>query len=442
MKRNLLSLLLVASASILCCRVAYAQSVAGKAAGEVSFERHFADSTLRIDYVFSGTNRTQHIALDKFSKTAGWYGRRFHLNQLPLEGNGQLFVLDVQTGDTLYAHAFSTLFQEWQSTEEATRVEKAFQNTFVIPLPHTQVDVVCQLVDTHRKVQACLRHRIDPSDILIRDRSHEARTPWRYLVQNGDSREKIDVCFVAEGFTEDEMPQFLAECDSSIRAIIAHEPYRSLADRFNWVAVMPQSLASGVSVPRRNSWVNTPLQSSYDTFYSDRYLTTLQIQRLYDIVTGIPFEHFIILANASTYGGGGIYNSYNMAPVRGAKSKLEVIVHEFGHSFGGLGDEYFYDDQYETMYPSDTEPWEPNLTTLVDFDSKWKDMLPKGTAIPTIPDGKNLTTKVGVYEGGGYQSKGVYRPAQECRMKVNEVKEFCPVCQRALTRLIKFYTER
>ena len=406
-----------------------------------SFSTHFADSTLRIDYLFSGTNRTQHIALDKLSRTAGWYGRRHHLSQLPLAGNGQLIVLDAERGDTLYMHSFSTLFQEWQSTEEATHVEKAFQNTFVIPWPHRPVDVVCQLVDTHREVKARLRHRVDPADILIRDRSREPRTPWRYVLQHGSSAEKIDVCFVAEGFTEAEMPYFLAMCDSSIQAITAHEPYRSLADRFNWVAVMPVSEVSGVSIPRYNQWLSTPLQSSYDTFYSDRYLTTLQIQRLYDLVTGIPFEHFIILANSSIYGGGGIYNSYNLAPARSQHSKLEVIVHEFGHSFGGLADEYFYDDQYETMYPADTEPWEPNLTTLVDFSSKWKDMLPAGTPIPTQPDGRSLTTKVGVYEGGGYQSKGVYRPAQECRMKVNEVKEFCPVCQRALTRLIKFYTE-
>lgn len=408
---------------------------------EAGFDLHFADSTLRIDYLFSGTNRTQHIALDKMSKTAGWYGRRVNLNALPLEGNGQLFVLDAASGDTLYRHSFSSLFQEWQTTEEATQVEKAFQNTFVIPLPHRPVLAVCQLTDTHRRVQARLSHRIDPADILIRDRSREPRTAWRYLRQNGDSREKIDVCFVAEGYTEAEMPRFLAVCDSSIQAITAHEPYRSLADRFNWVAVMPATTVSGVSVPRHNVWVNSALQSSYDTFYSDRYLTTLQIQRLYDLVTGIPFEHFIILANASTYGGGGIYNSYNMAPAHSRHSKLEVIVHEFGHSFGGLADEYFYDDQYETMYPADTEPWEPNLTTLVDFGSKWQDMLPAGTPVPTRPDGRELTTKVGVYEGGGYQSKGVYRPAQECRMKVNEVKEFCPVCQRALTRLIKFYTE-
>ena len=186
--------------------------------------------------------------------------------------------------------------------------------------------------------------------------------------------------------------------------------------------------------------VDTPLASSFDTFYSDRYLTTLHIKRLYDLMTNIPFEHFIILANTTEYGGGGIYNSYNMASAKCPRSKLEVIVHEFGHSFGGLADEYDYGNDPEPMYPSDTEPWEPNLTTLVDFDSKWKDMVPAGTTIPTAPDGKQLTTKVGVYEGGGYQERGVYRPTQLCRMKVNEVHEFCPVCQRALRRLIDFYT--
>lgn len=405
------------------------------------FDRAFTDSTLRIDYIFSGTSQTQHIAVDKLSKTAGWYGRRHRLAQLPLEGNGQLTVIDPVTGDTLYRHSFSTLFQEWQETEEARIAEKSFENTFLIPLPKQPVDVVCQLVDTHRSVQSQLKHHVNPQDILIRDRSGEEQTPWRYVRKNGDSRDCIDVAFVAEGYTEEEMPAFLAMCDSSIWALETHEPFRSLMSRFNFVAVMPPSRDSGVSIPHLGLWKDTPLRSSFDTFYSNRYLTTLHIQRLYDVMTNIPFEHFIILANTTEYGGGGIYNSYNMAAANCPRSKLEVIVHEFGHSFGGLGDEYAYGDDPETHYPADTEPWEPNLTTLHDFASKWQDMLPPGTSVPTPPDGRDLTTKVGVYEGAGYQSKGVYRPVQECRMKVNEVKEFCPVCQRAIRHIIDFYTK-
>ena len=412
----------------------------GSAHAVVDFGTFFADSTLRLDYIFSGTNRTQHIAVTDLSKTAAWYGRRHNLDSLLLGGNGQLTMVDAATGDTIYRHSFSTLFQEWQSTEEATRLERSFEAPFIVPLPHRPADIICTLLDTHNRVTSELRHRVDPADILIRDRSHEQQTPWHYIRKGGDSRDCIDVAIVAEGFTEEQMPEFLAMCDSSIAALTAHEPYSSLIDRFNFVAVMPVSHQNGISIPHSNLWFDTALGAHYDTFYSDRYLTIPSVNRLYDICTGIPFEHFLILANTEEYGGGGIFNSYTIASARLRRAKLEVIVHEFGHSFGGLGDEYFYDDQYETMYPSDTEPWEPNLTTLVDFDSKWRDMLPAGTPIPTPADGRDLTTKVGVYEGGGYQSKGVYRPTQECRMKINEVEVFCPVCQRAIRRLIDFYT--
>jgi hypothetical protein len=182
---------------------------------------------------------------------------------------------------------------------------------------------------------------------------------------------------------------------------------------------------------------------------------TSQMQRLFDILSGVPFEHAIILVNSDTYGGGGIYNQLTVTTSDHATFQ-QVLVHEFGHAYGGLGDEYYYDDSYESMYPSDTEPWEPNLTTLVDFQSKWADLLPKGTQVPTppisLPNYRNIKTekerqqlssatqRVGVYEGGGYQSHGVYRPAQECRMKINEVEHFCPVCSRALVRITDFQT--
>ncbi|MBO4905663.1 MAG: peptidase M64 [Bacteroidaceae bacterium] len=423
--------------ALLACMLLSASSFA---ADKHPFNEVFTDSTLRLDYIFSGTSRTQHIALAYMSKTAGWYGRRGNLDKLLLGGNGQLTVVEPTSGDTIYRHSFSTLFQEWQSTEEATRVERAFENPYLIPMPKQPVRVIITLLDTHNRVTSEMQHIIDPNDILIADRSMMTQTPWKYILKSGDSRDCIDVCFVAEGFSEKEMPEFLAMCDSSIAAITAHAPYNTLIDRFNFVAVMPVSKDDGISIPKLNRWYDTALGAHYSSLYIDRYLTIPNISRLYDYCTGIPFEHFIILANTREYGGGGIFNSYTIASARSPRSKMEVIVHEFGHSFGGLGDEYYYDDMYETMYPADTEPWEPNLTTLVDFDSKWRDMLPAGTAIPTQPDGRDLTTKVGVYEGGGYQSKGVYRPVQECRMKINEVKEFCPVCQRAITRLVDYYT--
>ena len=181
------------------------------------------------------------------------------------------------------------------------------------------------------------------------------------------------------------------------------------------------------------------------------------MRKIYDIIGTIPFEHIILLVNTPIYGGGGIYNSLTIMGSDHATFK-NVLVHEFGHAFGGLGDEYAYGDQVETPYPADTEPWEPNITTLHDFASKWQDMLPQGTPIPTEPDELDRTNvrrlwptftqeqkdmlnlKLGVYEGAGYQMQGVYRPVQECRMRINECEEFCPVCTRAIVRMIEYYT--
>ena len=401
-----------------------------------SFDQWFQDRTLRLDYTFSGDNKSQHIYLDEMRQSDGWYGRRVHLDSLLLQGNGQITMTDT-TGVVLYRYSFSTLFQEWQSTQEATQVSKSFENVFLVPMPRVPVDVTVTLTDTHRQVRSRLTHRVNPQDILIRPM--QAGQKWEYLRQSGDSRDKIDVAFVAEGYREDEMDTFRRDCQESIGAMLAHEPFKSMADRFNFIAVYSPSEESGVSIPHNGQWKHTATDSHFDTFYSDRYLTTLHLKHLHDLLAGIPYEHIVILANTGNYGGGGIYNSYLMSAAHHPSCK-PVVVHEFGHSFAGLGDEYYYDDQYETMYPADTEPWEPNLTTLVDFHSKWADMMPRKAKIPTRPSGKNLYTEVGVYEGGGYQSHGVYRPSQECRMKINEAPEFCPVCQRAIARIIDYQT--
>lgn len=414
---------------LFCCNDAVAQD----------FDKLFYDKTLRLNYTFSGDNRSQHIYLDEMMCSDGWYGRRVNMDTLLLRGNGQLCMRDSETGAVLYRHSFSTLFQEWQGTEEATRLQRSFENVFMVPFPRRSAEVLITLTDNHGRVKGEMRHHVNPHDILIRPASRNADVSWKYLRQNGDSREKIDVAFVSEGYQDTEMAVFIQDCQASIDAMLAHEPFKSMADRFNFVAVMAPSLDSGASIPHQNLWKNTTLGSAFDTFYSDRYLTTLQLKRLHDVLNSVPYEHIVILANTDNYGGGGIYNSYLMSAAHNQKN-LPVVVHEFGHSFAGLADEYYYDDQYESMYPADTEPWEPNITTLVDFKSKWADMLDGDVEIPTKPDGKDVFTRLGVYEGGGYQSKGVYRPVQECRMKINEAPVFCPVCERAVRRMIDFYT--
>ena len=435
MKRLLISLIIV---------------ISGLAACAQSFDEWFNDSTLRLDYIFAGNNHDQQIFFEKACSLPRWAGRKGRLADVPLKGNGQLTVKDHATGQLLYVHTFSTLFQEWQATEEATRVNRAFETSYNIPQPKQPVDITVTLTDFHGKVVASMTHTVDPADILIR-RLGDNGIPYHYVwkgkveTQNLVSQDVpgkrnymptegpldgdpditscIDLAIVAEGYTHAQMGKFYNDCQRAVDALFAREPFKSLKRRFNVVAVAAESLEGGPSVPHLGRWRNTAVSTNYDTFYSDRYLTTRDIHHLYDLLACVPFEHIIVLVNSDT----------------------------------GLGDEYFYDDGYETMYRADTEPWEPNLTTLVDFQSKWADMLPKGTPVPTPPDPKvpnyrkitnekeqrlldAATQRVGVFEGGGYQSKGVYRPAQECRMKVNEVTDFCPVCSRAIQRITDFYT--
>ena len=241
------------------------------------------------------------------------------------------------------------------------------------------------------------------------------------------------------------MPAFLNDCRTAMEALFAHEPFKSLRDRFNVVAVKSPSAENGTSIPGKGIWKNTALHSNFDTFYSDRYLTTLHLKTLHNWLAGTPYEHIIVLVNTENYGGGGILNSYNLSMVRHPAFK-PVVVHEFGHSFAGLGDEYGYGDM--PMYPHDIEPWEPNLTTLVDLKSKWADMVTKNTPLPTPqpadldkPNAKQDKWKIGAYEPAGYSKHGVYRAFPDCRMRTNQNPNFCPVCQRAITKLVKFYTE-
>ena len=402
--------------------------------------------TLRIDYIFSGTDRSQEISLDEMSCFDGWAGRTVNLDKVPVRGNGQISMTDIASGKVLYRQSFSTLFQEWQTTEEATRIRRSFENVFLLPMPSERAVVKVELYDFRGKVSASLKHEVNPSDVLISKIIRNA-APHKYILRNGTPQECIDVAILAEGYTAEEAEIFYEDAEKAVAAILSHEPFASMRDRFNFVAVALPSKDSGVSVPGQGLWKNTALSSHFDTFYMDRYLTTLRLKNLHDNLSGISYEHIVILANTDTYGGGGIFNSYTLTTAH-HKAFEPVVVHEFGHSFAGLADEYYYDDQFVEYYYPDCEPWEQNITTLYDFASKWEDMLPHSVAVPSpMPEGliwdetgNGKSSLIGVYEGGGYQSKGVYRPYYDCRMKTNSPKAFCPVCQRAIARIIDFYT--
>ena len=382
-----------------------------------NFADFFQDKTLRVDYIFTGDANRQAIYLDELSQLPSWAGRQHHLSELPLAGNGQIIVKDVATGQCIYKTSFSSLFQEWLSTDEARTTAKGFENTFLLPFPKKTVEVEITLYSPRKDVMANFKHIVSPEDILIHKRGTSHVTPHRYMLQSGSEKDCIDVAILAEGYTEKEMDVFYQDAQRTCESLFSHEPFRSMTQTFNIVAVASPSTDSGVSVPR---------------------LTTSRVKSIHNALAGIPYEHIIILANTDVYGGGGIYNSYTLTTAHHPMFK-PVVVHEFGHSFGGLADEYFYEDDTMTdTYPLDVEPWEQNITTRVNFASKWEDMLPPHIPVPT-PVAQQKNYPVGVYEGGGYSFKGIYRPAYNCRMKTNEHPEFCPVCQRAIRRIIEFY---
>ena len=348
-----------------------------------NFADYFQNKTLRVDYIFTGDATQQAIYLDELSQLPTWAGRQHHLSELPLEGNGQIIMKDLASKQCIYKTSFSSLFQEWLSTDEAKETAKGFENTFLLPYPKQPVEIEVTLYSPRKKTMATYKHIVRPNDILIHKRGVSHVTPHRYMLQSGNEKDCIDVAILAEGYTEKEMDIFYQDAQYTCESLFSYEPFRSMKGKFNIVAVASPSTDSGVSVPRENLWKETTVHSHFDTFYSDRYLTTSRVKSIHNALAGIPYEHIIILANTDVYGGGGIYNSYTLTTAHHPMFK-PVVVHEFGHSFGGLADEYFYEDDVMTdTYPLDIEPWEQNISTQVNFASKWKDILPSGTPIPT-----------------------------------------------------------
>ena len=363
------------------------------------YDKYFTDDRLRIDFILAGDAQAQHAYVAGLRKECAWAGS--HASLIDPFRYGE-YMFEAWSGETLiYSKGFSTLFQEWRTTAEAREVSKAYTQAVWMPFPKEDIRITLservKATGEFREIFSC---SVDPEDALI---SSEAAPDYTVtpLLTSGDMEHKVDLLFVAEGYTADQM------------------------DKVD--VISPEQ---GTDIPNQDIWKHTALNSHFYTFYIDRYLTITDHKSIADNVAGAPFDALFIVVNEEKYGGGGIYNSYALGTA-GNEQSYQVFIHEFGHSFAGLGDEYYTSEvAYENFYNLKTEPWEPNITTLVNFDSKWKDM---------IDSGKWSEEQVGIYEGGGYMAKGVYRPRNDCRMHTNSAPDFCPVCQRAISRMIDFY---
>jgi hypothetical protein len=407
---------------------------------QVEFDDYFFPNTLRIDYYIAGDVNNETVYLNQVKQEPYWGGPRKHLIDPFNSGTYRIAVFDSVTGTLLFTKGFSNLFQEWKRTPEATKVQRSFEQTAIVPFPRQTIRFqVEKRKYEDGKFEKLFQMYINPNSYFIsRKKIHEV--PFVKYYDSGDPENKVDIAFIAEGYTKDQMDKFLKDAKRISDYFLSQEPYIEYKDRFNFYAIKSPSDESGVDVPGRRIYVNTAINSSFYTFDMDRYLTSPNTKEVYDIAANVPYDVIFVLVNSKIYGGGGFYNHFGESTVDNFFSEI-VSIHEFGHTFAGLADEYYTSEvTYSDFYNTKVEPWEPNITTNVDFDSKWKYMVKKGIPIPTPRDEK-YQNDVGMFEGGGYVAKGVYSPMEDCRMKSNEAAGFCPVCQQAIIRMIKFYSE-
>ncbi len=402
------------------------------------YERFFEEGSMRVDFNFYGDADNEEVKLVNITKEPFWGGSKTIFVDELNYGEYKFEILDLKTKQVIYSKGFCTLFEEWQTTLEADTVFREFPQTVLFPIPKKAIELKIYSRLWEGGFEELFSFEIEPKK--YGENNELVSYPVVKMIDRGDPSVKEDLVFIAEGYTKDEMQKFEDDSKRFIDYLFSLEPYKSNKDKFNVWLVKSESEESGTDIPGDDIYVNTVINSNFYTFGSERYLTTEDFFGVSNVASLVPYDDICILVNSEKYGGGGIYKHYCISTVDHALSN-EVFVHELGHSFAGLGDEYYTSSTaYNDFFNLEIEPWQPNLTTLKDFDAKWKLLVEEGTPIPT-PREEGFETTVGVYEGGGYVSKGMYSPFVDCRMKTNEPKEFCPVCQSAILKMIHTKTE-
>ena len=481
--------------------VALALTAVAAAQVQPPFDEYFLDKALRIDLFQAGDAKDESVTVHQVYEEGLWPESKSGLLP-PFEyGRYVLKLCDVASKRLIFARGFDTMFAEYKTTSPALAgTRRVFQRSVRIPLPKRPVLFVVEKRDKRHLPQPLFSQVIDPADYHI-IREKPAAGDWLYEIQvAGDPHNKVDFVFVAEGYTAEDKDKFKADVDRMAAYLFTVEPYKGTKDRFNIRAVFRASAERGMDEPRQRIYKKTVLNASFNAFDLDRYMLIEDDHRMHEIAGQVPYDAIIVLVNSQRYGGGSIGLDYCVTTVDHPSSP-QVFVHELGHSFAYLADEYYQSEvSYNDFYPAGVEPLEANITALLDpTNVKWKDLLSPGIGVPTeygkdkteaLQAGRRagrearvkdieaakkkgapekeigrieekykaadadlaarseavrkeyaaLDDKVGVFEGAGYASKGLYRPMIYCIMIFNPKNEFCRVCQRAIGRMIDFYS--
>lgn len=444
-----------------------------------------AGRTMRLDLFHTGGRGTDVYAVDRIVDDGEWAGSATPLLDDTDLGAFQVEVRDAASGEAIYSRGYSSLFGEWETTAEAKSAHRTFHESLRFPWPKAPVTVLVKKRDARNRWVEAWRTAVDPASPEVNAAPPPASPRVRTLLSSGEPREKVDLLLLGEGYTEAELPKLDADAARLVEVLFRHEPYRSRRSDFNVRTLALPSRQSGIFRPSSGAYRRTPFSVQYGIFGSERYALALDNRAVREAASAVPYDVVAILVNEKRYGGGGIFNLQATVTVDTAFADY-VFVHELGHAFAGLADEYYTSDvAYETGRKDLPEPWEPNVTSLSDPASlKWRDLVAAGTPLPTPWEKEAFETRsrafqaerkrrlaagatpeevdalfreqqavetrtlssmrwsarVGAFEGAAYEASGLFRPAADCVMFTRDEVGFCPVCRRAIERVIDLYS--
>ncbi|MBP1646033.1 MAG: hypothetical protein H6Q16_1608 [Bacteroidetes bacterium] len=401
-----------------------------------SFDTYFEDNTLNILCYHSGRKALEYYIIDQTYITKKWAGSKTNLLDNSNLGAHRIEVYANNSNTLIYSHNYCSLFEEWQTTSEAKNTCGNFEEVLRIPLPKEDVDIVFFSRDSLGNWNKIVKQKIEVKNAVFKTLNYKLHEPYKLNVSPEDISKKLDIVIVPAGYTQKDSLKMISDMKLFSDFFFSKPPFSEAKDKINIWGQCYFSEQIGIAGLDSTILPNSFLGVSYNTFNSPRYIMTPNLFNLHEILINVPYEQFVIMCNSETYGGGGIFNFYATSYVN-PKNGF-VLIHEFGHSFAGLGDEYSENDNDVEGATQNIEPWQKNVTSLKDFSKKWKDMMDASTPIPT-PITKEFENKVGVFEGAAYVNKGLYRPSQNCLMRSD--KPFCPVCTKEINKMLDFYTE-
>ncbi|MCI0585500.1 MAG: IgA Peptidase M64 [Planctomycetes bacterium] len=455
-------------------------------AGATGFDALFTGRTLRLDYHHVGTAGEEHVGVDRFRIEGEWPGSRVRLLDETNYGKYLFCVLDAATNRTIWSRGFASIYGEWETTAAAKKGWASFHESQRFPEPKGPAQLVLKKRGEDGAFREFFSTTVDPKGRFVDRSPVSPRGEVSALFENGPPARKVDLLFLAEGYAAGEREKFRRDVERLAGVLFETEPYKSRRPDFNVRALFLPAAGSGISNPRKGVWRDAPFGCSFNAFDVDRYVLTFANERLREAAAQAPYDALLILLNERKYGGGGIFNLWATIAADSQEAPY-MTVHEFGHSFAGLADEYYSSQvAYEEFNPKGTEPWEANVTALLDpkrvkwgedheastplptpwekgaydkvdleYQAKRRRLLDeqaseeasealmrevKGTTGPMLA-AERYAGKVGAFEGAMYEPKGLYRPEVDCIMFTRNPSAYCRVCRKAVERVIALYAE-